>query len=234
MMVNIGGALGPLIAPIIQKKLGWDWVFTFAAIWIALNFIPVLFFYKEPSTQPTNKSFKQVMQEMQLVLGNGRLALLIFPLLIILVAYNANLIPSLGNFSAGWITLFLTMVLIVLSVLWDVFNLRTSKQNPLDIRPWYRQTMKIGNKAFMVYLLIMSGFWTVYLQLFITLPSFVRDFVDTGDLVNALHALGPWFYDVFAAINLDAIKEELLRLAPTYTVNATSGSWSRLVRPWRR
>ena len=56
MMVNIGGALGPLIAPIIQKKLGWNWVFTFAAIWIALNFIPVLFFYKEPVTQASNNT----------------------------------------------------------------------------------------------------------------------------------------------------------------------------------
>jgi hypothetical protein len=43
---------------------------------------------------------------------------------------------------------------------------------------WYKQKMKVGNKAFMVYLLILTGFWTVYLQIFITLPVFIRDFVD--------------------------------------------------------
>jgi POT family proton-dependent oligopeptide transporter len=46
MMVNIGGFLGPFLAPIIQKSYGWQWVFTFAAIWISINFIPALFFYK--------------------------------------------------------------------------------------------------------------------------------------------------------------------------------------------
>lgn len=211
MMVNIGGALGPLIAPIIQKKLGWDWVFTFAAIWIALNFIPVLFFYKEPVNRSSNKTLKQVLQEMQYVLGNGRLALLVFPLLIILVAYNANLIPSIATISSGWLTLYLVVVFVGMSLVWDIFNRKYHQQS--SSIPWYRQTMQVGNKAFMFYLLIMSGFWTVYLQLFITLPSYVRDFVDTADLVAALQSLGPWFYDTFAAIDMQALTSEISRIA---------------------
>jgi len=212
MMVNIGGALGPLIAPIIQKKLGWDWVFTFAAIWIALNFIPVLFFYKEPVTQASNKSFKLVLQEMQLVLGNGRLALLIFPLLIILVAYNANLIPAVADISSDLMTAAIVILLLVVSVAWDLLN-KNIQHQPGNVMPWYKQTMKVGNKPFMVYLLIMSGFWTVYLQLFITLPSYVRDFVDTSDLVSALQTLGPWFYDTFAGVDFDSLTREIMRLA---------------------
>lgn len=211
MMVNIGGALGPLIAPIIQKKLGWDWVFTFAAIWIALNFIPVLFFYKEPVNRSSNKTLKQVLQEMQYVLGNGRLALLVFPLLIIMVAYNANLIPSIATISSGWLTLYLVAAFVGMSLVWDMFNRKHHQQSGL--LPWYRQTMQIGNKAFMFYLLIMSGFWTVYLQLFITLPSYVRDFVDTADLVAGLQSMGPWFYDTFAAIDMQALSSEISRIA---------------------
>ena len=219
MMVNIGGALGPLIAPIVQKKLGWDWVFTFAAIWIALNFIPVLFFYKEPEVKAKNKTIKQVMQEMQLVLGNGRLALLAFPLLFILVAYNANLIPALYGVSAGLITLTLALTLIILSICWDALVLSLPKQR--NQTHWYLQKMAVGNKPFMVYLLIMSGFWTVYLQLFITLPSYIRDFVDTKDLVLGLKVLGPWFYETFAAVDIKSIQSELTRLALVYKQDGT-------------
>lgn len=217
MMVNIGGALGPLIAPIIQKKLGWDWVFTFAAIWIALNFIPVLFFYKEPVAKGSNKSIKQVLTEMQLVLGNGRLALLVFPLLMILVAYNANLIPTINKVSTGWVTLYITLILIIICILWDVINTKRYghqlRNDLIEKTPWYKQTMQIGNKPFMVYLLIMSGFWTIYLQLFITLPSYIRDFVDTSDLVAGLHTLSPWLYDTLAAIDISSLTSEVTRLS---------------------
>lgn len=223
MMVNIGGALGPLIAPIIQKKLGWEWVFSFAAIWIALNFIPVLFLYKEPIKQTTTKSVKQILQEIQLVLGNGRLALLIFPLLILLVAYNANLIPSNGQISSGWITVILASALIAASVVWDLIVKSSASSTPDNTsRAWYQQPMKIGNKAFMTYLLIMTGFWTVYLQLFITLPNFIRDFVDTSDLVTLLKQLGPWFYETFAAVDIQSITAEIDRLAGHYKNNDTA------------
>lgn len=221
MMVNIGGALGPLIAPLIQKNLGWDWVFIFAAIWITINFIPVLFFYKEPVKNITPKPFKIVMQEMQLVLGNGRLALLVFPLLVLIVAYNANLIRNLGDLSSEWVTLIFAITLIVICLVWDFFNLRFKSTPSL---PWYKQRMKLGNKPFMVYLIIMSGFWTVYLQLFITLPSYTRDFVDTSDLVRGLESLGPWFYSTFAAVDLNSINSEILRLSENLSSPIEPGS----------
>ncbi|MCI2282942.1 MFS transporter [Colwellia sp. MSW7] len=68
MMVNIGGFLGPVLAPIIQKNYGRQWVFTFAAIWISVNFIPALFFYKEPERHVKTGGLKQVFKEMQEVL----------------------------------------------------------------------------------------------------------------------------------------------------------------------
>jgi MFS family permease len=73
--------------------------------------------------------------------------------------------------------------------------------------------MKIGNKAFMVYLLIMTGFWTVYLQIFITLPVFIRDFVDTSDLVSLLHTINPWLHDTLTTVNLDTLTSEISRLS---------------------
>ena len=212
MMVNVGGFLGPLLAPIIQKHYGWQWVFIFAALWIAINFIPALFFYREPERKPDNKPLKQVFAEMQQVLGNARLALLVVPLLFILVAYYAGLIAS------GKTTLIISAGLIALALLWDLALSRqqTAPKQPL---PWYRQKMRLGNKAFIVYLLIITGFWTVYLQLFVTLPVYIRDFVDSSDLVRLLHNLSPWLYDTLTSVNTDILSAEITRLAEKFALN---------------
>mgnify|MGYP000064088540 FL=1 len=214
MMVNIGGFLGPFLAPIIQKNYGWQWVFTFAAIWISINFIPALFFYKEPERHTKTGGLKQVFKEMQEVLGNSRLALLVVPLLVLLVSFYAGIITS------GKVTTLIAAALIISAIIWDLLvaktshNIENASANPA---PWYKQKMKVGNKAFMVYLLILTGFWTVYLQIFITLPVFIRDFVDTSDLVRLLHSLSPWLHDTLTAINIDTLASEISRLSKALT-----------------
>jgi len=226
MMVNIGGFLGPVLAPIIQKHYGWQWVFTFAAIWIAVNFIPALFFYKEPSQQAKQKNLTQVFQEVQQVLGNGRLALFIVPLLLLLIAFYADFIS--GNH-----TITLVIALIITAVIWDLLvdkpELNTEQMNieqtsliPPKPKPWYQQKMKIGNKPFMVYLLILTGFWTVYLQIFVTLPVYIRDYVDTGDMVAMLHDISPFLYGTFTTVNIDTLTSEITRLAATFSQPSAS------------
>ena len=115
---------------------------------------------------------------MQQVLGNLRLALLIVPLLILLVAFYAGFVGANFTISA-------TGVLIISAIIWDLL---VDKKASISVdKPWYQQKMRLGNKSFMVYLLIMTGFWTVYLQVFVTLPVYIRDFVDSSDLVSLLH-----------------------------------------------
>ena len=210
MMVNIGGFLGPFLAPIIQKNYGWQWVFTFAAIWISINFIPALFFYKEPERHTKTGGLKQVFKEMQEVLGNARLALLVVPLLVLLVSFYAGIISS------GKQTTIIAFILIISAFVWDLWIIKSVRNmpKPSDVYiPWYKQKMKVGNKAFMVYLLILTGFWTVYLQIFITLPVFIRDFVDTSDLVGLIHNISPWLHDTLTAINIDTLTSEIARLS---------------------
>ena len=214
MMVNIGGFLGPVLAPIIQKNYGWQWVFTFAAIWISVNFIPALFFYKEPERHVKTSGLKQVFKEMQEVLGNSRLALLVVPLLVLLVSFYAGIIQS------GEVTSMIAAALIVSAIIWDIWAVKTVRpcnENKNSPTPWFKQTMQVGNKAFMVYLLIITGFWVVYLQIFITLPVFIRDFVDTSDLVRLLQSVSPWLHDTLTAINIDTLANEIARLSKTLT-----------------
>ncbi len=51
--------------------------------------------------------------------------------------------------------------------------------------------MVLKDWRFLIFLLIISGFWTMYMQLFFTLPVFVEQWADTSILYNALHALSP-------------------------------------------
>jgi POT family proton-dependent oligopeptide transporter len=73
MMVNIGGFLGPIAAGVVR---GWSWEYVFIAssFWIALNFIFVLLFFKEPPTEVANEATKKnsFLVNMVEVLGNGR------------------------------------------------------------------------------------------------------------------------------------------------------------------
>lgn len=58
MMVNIGGFIGPFIAGFLYK-VDWWLVFLMSIITIAINFIFVFFFFKEPDREPSGKTFSQ-------------------------------------------------------------------------------------------------------------------------------------------------------------------------------
>src|SRR5512133_3303489 len=58
MMVNIGGFIGPFIAGFLYK-VDWWLVFLMSILTIAINFIFVFFFFREPDREPSGKTFSQ-------------------------------------------------------------------------------------------------------------------------------------------------------------------------------
>ena len=56
MMVNIGGFIGPFIAGFLYK-VSWNLVFAMSIISIAINYIFVFFFFREPDREPSGKTF---------------------------------------------------------------------------------------------------------------------------------------------------------------------------------
>jgi proton-dependent oligopeptide transporter, POT family len=78
-LVNIGGALGPIIAFVIRKQLGWgiENVFRVAACSVFLMFWVTLFFFKEPSRSADGKvgTVWMAIRNMFVVLGNLRFVL---------------------------------------------------------------------------------------------------------------------------------------------------------------
>jgi len=203
-MVNIGGFIGPLVAGYV-RAISWDWVFIMSAFWISLNFIPALCWYQEPKVHKPARPDLPLLQEIQLVLGNGRLALLVVPLLLLLMFSSLTALSfwQIAAVAGLWITL---------NALW---SLLLAAGNSKATR-WYSSPMKIGNKAFVCYLLILTGFWTIYNQLFITVPLFIRDFVDTRDLVLSIARFAPSWLDYLAVVDITQLSQLLPELADAY------------------
>ena len=77
--MNIGGALGPIVAWLVRKQLGWgiESVFRVAALSVFLMFWTTLFFYREPGRSGEQKvaSVFTALSNMFVVLGNFRFVL---------------------------------------------------------------------------------------------------------------------------------------------------------------
>ncbi|MCX6640424.1 MAG: MFS transporter [bacterium] len=178
MMVNIGGLLGPVCAGILR---GWSWKYIFLASagWIAINFFWLSVFYKEPTSEATSKAkrtVKKVLSDIVEVLGNLRFFITVFATLIILMIA-----------SKGWLSWGTTSLIVALWILANLLvDLPLRKAGGKAFMP----PMKVGNWRFALYLLILSGFWTSFNQIFMTMPEYIRDFVNTGDM---LHSLGGFF-----------------------------------------
>ena len=74
-LVNLGGAIGPLIATVIRAEAGIEYVFVMSAGTSALMLLGTLLFFREPGAQavPTgHRSFGKVFRDMLLVFRNGR------------------------------------------------------------------------------------------------------------------------------------------------------------------
>jgi POT family proton-dependent oligopeptide transporter len=241
MMVNIGGFIGPVVAGFVRVRYGWDWVFVASAFWIACNFIWLLVFYKEPTAEAGSaqkRTVKQVLSGIVEVLGNGRFFVMVFAILALLAVS--------GRFIPWTMTLLISGAWVVLNLLIDI---GFRKAHDLKSKPWFLQPMRVGNWKFAVYLLILSGFWTSFNQIFLTMPEYIRDYVETKDMVNtARDWIGDDFARELAAVNEDILAQEigLYVAAKASTVDARiaavkDGSW-QLVKdsivtndpPWSR
>jgi proton-dependent oligopeptide transporter, POT family len=73
-LVNLGGAIGPILASQIRSDYGMPWVFVMSAVTSALMLLSTLFFFREPEggMRSPQRSFGKVFGDMLLVFRNGR------------------------------------------------------------------------------------------------------------------------------------------------------------------
>jgi len=218
-MVNVGGFLGPLVAGYV-RAISWDAVFMMSSLWICINFIPAIFFYKDPRDAAEVKaksaaSLSQVLKEAQEVLGNGRFALLIFPCIVFLMCAGADWLsyPQAFGGIVAWL---------IINYVWDKFLCKPGEG-------WLREKIHVSNVPFALYLGILTGFWAVYNQLFYTLPLYLRDYIDTGDLVAFIGTFGQGAVDFFAHVNIEQLSEKLQKLAALESLPSAPALQEQLV-----
>ena len=77
-LVNVGGAVGPLLAPIVRESLGISYVLVVSSITSVVLFAATALFYREPERPrdaPPARSMARVLADMVLVFGNFRFIL---------------------------------------------------------------------------------------------------------------------------------------------------------------
>ena len=190
MMVNIGGFVGPIVAGVV-RGWGWDKVFVACSAWAAVNLVIALLFYKQPTACQDTRTFKKVLDNLVEVLGNLRFFLTVGVVLVGLMV--ASVLDSVAVSWFSWRYCGLVLVTwVVLNFIYDFLLPPGSgrphqghgpRRNPLAKR------MHCSNWRFALFLLIMSGFWTSFNQIFYTMPGYIRDFTDTRPLINLAESI---------------------------------------------
>ncbi len=193
MIVNIGGFVGPFVSGLLRSPdpttgaSHWSRVFGASAVFIAMNFLWVFLFYREPTTEAASaarRTLKKVLTDAIEVLGNVRFFLCVFGMIIAFFVAGKRWITwgTAGWFALGWL---------VVNLAFD-WLLRTQGVGESDRGPgrrrWLLTPMRLSNWRFAVYLLILSGFWTSFNQIVGsgTLVWYIRDFTETRPLYDAL------------------------------------------------
>ncbi|MFQ5503056.1 MAG: MFS transporter, partial [Phycisphaerae bacterium] len=187
MMVNIGGFVGPIVAGMV-RGWGWEWVFIACSGWAGVNLLIVLLFYKEPVSKEDSgqkRTLKKVLDDLVEVLGNLRFFITVGTVIVGLMV--ASYLDSVGTswFDWGYCGAILSGW-IVLNILYDLLLPEGSgdpKSPASRGRVFLFKKMHCSNWRFALFLLIMSGFWTSFNQIFLTMPEYIRDFVDTQPLI---------------------------------------------------
>ncbi len=220
MMVNIGGFIGPVVAGIV-RAMSWEYVFIASAGWMVVNLIIVTLFYKEPETKMDGadvRSLGNVFSDMIEVLGNGRLFLFVFGLLVVLVLGSKY--TSDGSFTWNDIIL-ISIVWLIINFGYD-FVLRITQKSESPI--WLLKPMRLGDWRFALFLLLMSGFWTSFNQIFYTLPLYIRDFTDTTDLMNFIGSIMNF---IGIGSSFEGVKNSMAvvgQVNPEYIININAGA----------
>ena len=179
MMVNIGGFLGPIVAS-KMRIVNWDYVFNMSTISILVNLVLVLVFYKEPKRESEIES-KNLFYDYAIILWTLVTSIIIFVV---------------------FFTLFLSIYLVE-----TLFILFTKKRYSfLFVEQIMKLPIGVDNKKifnnittifkdskFVLFLFFIVGFWTMFNQIFYTLPNFIEQWVDT-------HALYTFFASIWSGL----------------------------------
>ncbi len=189
MMVNIGAFLGPLVT--LAFKDTSQQIFYISAGFICVNFI-LLFFYKEPGAEERKDQGSFVFFEIISTLFSSIIiffsAFVVF-LIIWIIEIPLSVFKYGEKYASRWAKLILKLPL-----------------GQANKKVFENITSIFFNTRFIIFLIIVAGFWTMYYQLFYTLPVFISQWVDTSVLFHFFEVNIPFVTNNYSAGNgqLDA------------------------------
>jgi len=164
------------------------------------------------------------------VLGNGRFALMLIPIILGLMIAGGGWMAwrYYGLFLLFWLgaqVIWDKAVQSAASVGQESPSLAEDASSALQVSSsraqssvfkarWYQQKLRVGNAPFLVYLLVLSLFWAVYNQIFLTFPLYIQDFVNTSDAV-VIQAFSDGFAQFIAPVDEPRLAEALKTLLIT-------------------
>lgn len=96
---------------------------------------------------------------------------------------------------------YLSAVIILVNIPFLLFY-KEPERKPSDLSFWKSLRMifrnigvALSDYKFIIFLLIVAGFWSMYYQLFYTLPVFIDQWVDTHSLYNLIEKVWPWLIE---------------------------------------
>jgi proton-dependent oligopeptide transporter, POT family len=204
MMVNIGAFLGPLVTLMFKKTP--EYIFYISAGLIAVNFV-LLLFYKEPGTEKPKTGLLVYMEILGTLISSIFLFVSVFMLFLVLWVIELPLffLKYGTKLSARWVKLVLN---------WPIGE--SNKKVFENITGIFFDT------KFITFLIIVAGFWSMYFQLFYTLPVFISQWVDTSQLYDFFDKVIPFVTSNYSAgggqldaefiVNFDAMYIILLQI----------------------
>ncbi|MBB3186316.1 MFS transporter [Microbacter margulisiae] len=171
MMVNIGGFLGPIVSS-KMRVVAWDHVFTMSTISILLNLVLVLLFYKEPKRETEVEAKKYLILDYLNILWT-----LITSIIIFVVFFTI----FLTIFVAESLVIFLLKERVSFKFVDFINTLPIGDDNKKIFR---NITTIFRDSKFILFLVFIVGFWTMFNQIFYTLPNFIDQWVNTQSLYD--------------------------------------------------
>ena len=184
MMVNIGGFLGPIVSS-KMRVVAWGHVFTMSTISILVNLVLVLLFYKEPKRETEVETKKYLIVDYAFILWTVITSIIIF-----VVFFTAFLIL----FILESFVVFLLKERLSFKFVEFINTLPIGEDNKKIFR---NITTIFKDSKFVLFLLFIVGFWTMFNQIFYTLPNFVDQWVNTKPLFEFFHNIWSgltWFF----------------------------------------
>ncbi|MFB6340131.1 MFS transporter [Saccharicrinis sp. FJH62] len=153
------------------------------------------------------------------VLGFG-----IFYMMVNIGGFIGPALSSTLRTQFGWKLIFLqaaTVITLNLVIVLLLYKEKDREKNTETISEAIKSSLvkiweAVKDRRLSVLLIIMVGFWTMFNQLFYTLPTFIEDWVNTKALHDSIAQISPWIASAMSG-GSDSVKPEML-------VNLDAGS----------